>query len=626
MKCHTLGFAALLSFGLHLHAASVHVDVSSDGDIAVDVGAKPKSFSRPERGRSGQPIRTSGKTAHKLEEYQVDLDNGIHGGVLSENGKFVTFKNIPYAEPPIGDNRFFGPIPIQKRTEGVNYGLVENVCPQAQVGWAPKAMEFLRDFPNAPALAKWTDPITAADYGPTQYPPKNARTNPADPVSEDCLTLDVVVPKSVWDSRKSNGMKAAVVAWVHGGGFVYGWKDQYGSPEGLFDAATNETEQNIIYVAMNYRLGAFGWLGGEKYLDDGGQANLGLLDQVVTMMGQDAGASSIMHHIAAPSYLRVQTQGAIVQSAGFFPQPNITQEDEKYTKFLELTGAKDVEALYTADTKILQDANAKMVHNSKYGYFDFGPTVDGYYVRDLPGKILARPDNDVYFPALLVGHEKLDGLLFTPPWIRTTEALLDYVRELFPGVPQAVLDTIASEYKIPTNLGPQASLLAVADFFDDIAIQCNSVYFTEASNKANQRTYHPVFQYVFNALPATHGYDTGYTYYPSPPIIPPVDATLAKFFQKAIVDFSRYVDPNPADVETWKPYKSDNKKVMNMGSPSQHTKPDYTPSFGDDLMNSTLCEYWRSAPWYVAPKSKGRGSGQRLVVQDDARDTFSQEL
>ncbi len=109
-------------------------------------------------------------------------------------------------------------------------------------------------------------------------------------------------------------------------------------------------------------------------------------------------------------------------------------------------------------------------------------------------------------------------------------------------------------------------------------------------------------------------------------MIPPVDATLARFFQKAIVDFSRYVDPNPEEVETWKPYKSDNKKVMNMGSPSQHTKPDYTPSFGDDLMNSTLCEYWRSAPWYVAPKSKGRGSGQRLVVQDDARDTFAQEL
>lgn len=83
MKCHPLGLAALLSFGLHVHAALVHVDVSSDGDIAVDVGMKPQSFSRPERGRSGQPVRTSGKTAHKLEEYQVDLDYEIHGGVLS---------------------------------------------------------------------------------------------------------------------------------------------------------------------------------------------------------------------------------------------------------------------------------------------------------------------------------------------------------------------------------------------------------------------------------------------------------------------------------------------------------------------------------------------------------------
>ncbi|KAL9016553.1 MAG: hypothetical protein Q9180_008794 [Flavoplaca navasiana] len=173
MKCHSLGFVALLSFGLLVQASLVHVDVSSDGDIAVDVGTKPKSFSRPERGRSGRPIHTSGKTAHKLEEYQVNLGYEIHGGILSENGKFVTFKNIPYAEPPVGELRFAEPIHIQKDTEGVNYGLVDNVCPQAQVGWAPKAMEFLKDFPNAPALAKWTDPITAADYGPTQYPPKN---------------------------------------------------------------------------------------------------------------------------------------------------------------------------------------------------------------------------------------------------------------------------------------------------------------------------------------------------------------------------------------------------------------------------------------------------------------------
>lgn len=34
-----------------------------------------------------------------------------------------------------------------------------------------------------------------------------ARTDPVNVVSEDCLTLDVVVPKSVWDNRNSRGIQ-----------------------------------------------------------------------------------------------------------------------------------------------------------------------------------------------------------------------------------------------------------------------------------------------------------------------------------------------------------------------------------------------------------------------------------
>lgn len=34
---------------------------------------------------------------------------------------------------------------------------------------------------------------------------------------------------------------------------------------------------------MNYRLGAFGWLGGEKFKEDGGVPNLGLHDQALAM-------------------------------------------------------------------------------------------------------------------------------------------------------------------------------------------------------------------------------------------------------------------------------------------------------------------------------------------------------
>ncbi|KAI4259317.1 MAG: hypothetical protein L6R42_004630 [Xanthoria sp. 1 TBL-2021] len=232
-----------------------------------------------------------------------------------ESGKFVKFKNIPYAEPPVGVSRFSGPRGIDLYNETVNYGWNENVCPQVQVGWAPKALEFLADFQDPPALANWTDPISAADYGPIQYPPKNA--------SEDCLTLDVMVPKTVWDRRNERRL-LKVIVWVHGGGFVYGWKDEYGSPEGLFDAASKgEGELNVIY---------------------------------------GAGASSIMHHIAASDYHKPRVEAAIIQSPAFFAQPDDPQNDEMYTKFLELAKVKDLTALFTIDTKVLQHANAKLVH------------------------------------------------------------------------------------------------------------------------------------------------------------------------------------------------------------------------------------------------------------------------
>ena len=34
---------------------------------------------------------------------------------------------------------------------------------------------------------------------------------------------------------------------------------------------------------MNYRLGAFGWLGGPKFINEYGTPNLGLLDQAFAM-------------------------------------------------------------------------------------------------------------------------------------------------------------------------------------------------------------------------------------------------------------------------------------------------------------------------------------------------------
>ena len=75
------------------------------------------------------------------------------------------------------------------------------------------------------------------------------------------------------------------------------------------------SNNGIIYVALNYRTGAFGFLGGPTVIKDG-DANVGFWDQrlalkwvrdhisvfggdpdQVTVLGESAGGGSIMHQV-----------------------------------------------------------------------------------------------------------------------------------------------------------------------------------------------------------------------------------------------------------------------------------------------------------------------------------------
>jgi Carboxylesterase family len=95
---------------------------------------------------------------------------------------------------------------------------------------------------------------------------------PSDPTSEDCLFLDIVVPGKAL--RKE--VKLPVINWIYGGGFVEGSKEDTYDGLPIVKASSN----NVIYVAGNYRLGPFGFLGGETVEKDKyAVANAGLHDQ-----------------------------------------------------------------------------------------------------------------------------------------------------------------------------------------------------------------------------------------------------------------------------------------------------------------------------------------------------------
>lgn len=140
----------------------------------------------------------------------------------------VTFRNIRYAAPPIGPSRFLAPTaPSVNRTSIQNASDV--ICPQA--------------YP------KWLTTGAVTPFTPADIPPVDPRT------SEDCLFLDVLLPKKIWDTRQRT--RAPVLVWIHGGGFVIGWKDASGAGYGLVSRSQQFGSEGVVLVSINYRLGLF---------------------------------------------------------------------------------------------------------------------------------------------------------------------------------------------------------------------------------------------------------------------------------------------------------------------------------------------------------------------------------
>ncbi|KJD99467.1 hypothetical protein I311_06965 [Cryptococcus gattii NT-10] len=72
-------------------------------------------------------------------------------------------------------------------------------------------------------------------------------------ISEDCLYLNVYAPAG---SNATNNW-LPVMVWVYGGSFTSGTINTY--PGTAILAYAEQTERPFIFVAINYRLGAFGW-------------------------------------------------------------------------------------------------------------------------------------------------------------------------------------------------------------------------------------------------------------------------------------------------------------------------------------------------------------------------------
>jgi para-nitrobenzyl esterase len=410
-----------------------------------------------------------------MEEVVVETVSGRVRGRI-ERGVSI-FKGIPYAAPPLGENRFRPPQKVEPWSgtrDALAYG---NLAIQADNAF------------NLPAdlMAIW--PLGGVE-----------------PTSEDCLYLNV------WTSGTA-GPKRPVLFWCHGGGFFTG---SGSSP--WTDGANLCRADDVVVVSFNHRLGALGYLHLEDIAgsDFAGSGTAGIRDIVaalewvrdnianfggdagnVTIFGESGGGAKVSVLMALPG-----AQGlfhkAIIQSGPALQMA--TREDGTRTarQFLSALGLGENEAgkvrgvpadkiLAAQSTVQASVRSAAIADRRRLG---FNPVIDGTY---FPGGPFApeAPSASVDVP-LMIGSNKDEQSLFLGhlPWI--TGATFDTLPEAMKSYLGDRSAEIVAKYRAaqPSLPADQLALLIVGD----IGVRMMSLQMAErklAQKAAN------VFVYLF---------------------------------------------------------------------------------------------------------------------------------
>ena len=315
---------------------------------------------------------------------------GVLRGSRLANG-VEAFLGIPFAEPPA---RFEDPVLWTKPWHEA---------------WDARAF--------ASVCVQPTDPTRSAWIG-----------------SEDCLYLNV------W--RRPSPVEAGaalrpVLLFIHGGAFINGGGQEY-------NASVLASKHDAVYVTINYRLDALGWLQVSP-----GRANFGLKDQRCAMrwvqahadafggdrrrvmiFGESAGAMSIALHLLSPRSIGL-FHGALMESgmAEATFQPAALRQGDQFAALVahcdraptprERLGCLQrapLALLCNASRGIAPPASAPMWDPASSGML--GPSVDGDDVLAPPQQLLREGRLPLSVP-VVAGVNTNEGAGFAYPYLPT---------------------------------------------------------------------------------------------------------------------------------------------------------------------------------------------------------------
>ncbi|KAF3939760.1 Acetylcholinesterase [Dactylella cylindrospora] len=367
----------------------------------------------------------------------VKISNGTVKGIYSEPYQQDFFLGVPYAKPPVGSLRFRPPRFIDTALGDIDATKYGKHC----YGYGPDSVNYTQ--------------------------------------SEDCLTLNIIRP-----SNTPPTSKLPVAVWIHGGGFYMG-----GAPDLRYNL-TFLVQQSvslrtpIIAVSLNYRLSAWGFLGG-RLAAGTENTNLGLKDQrmalkwvqeniasfggdpkKVTVFGESAGGMSIgLQMIAYGGRDEGLFSGAVMQSGApvYFTKtisPESVQPvvDEMVAEVGCADAADAMECLRSVEVGKLD----KFLRGTSAGgpprALAFQPMVDGGFVQGF-GSHLLKNGRYVKVPTI-IGVTSDEGTSFAGLIPGATESREGLVRWLsfFTHLSNTAINRVLELYNESASIPPKKDL------------------------------------------------------------------------------------------------------------------------------------------------------------------------
>jgi para-nitrobenzyl esterase len=505
---------------------------------------------------------------------EVMTDKGVVRGT-AEDG-VITFKGIPFAAPPTGDNRFKAPQPAAAWTETLVASEPGGICPQIS-------------------------PSTRAFAG-----------------EEDCLYLNVFAPDPMPEEP------VPVMVWIHGGAYVFG-----SGADASYDGSHLVKRGDVVIVTLNYRLGALGFLAHEELSsadESTTSGNYGLLDQRaamqwvkdniagfggddenITIFGESAGGRSVCWHLATPG-----SQGlfhrAIVES-GYcmkqtYPRAGAEAQGERFATALDCTDAAEVvscmrdktaEEIVMAAQSMGTPSPGGIFYQDRSGGFAFEPTIDGVHITDQLPTLLAG--DGVADVPVLQGANTDEGILFHLAVLGNVTPVMtedEYLAALATRYGEDNADAIIEQY--PAADFDDDPNLAIAEASGDGVFLCPARETAKLlAERASGDTYLYNFGVALDVIPAVpalaglvfHSAELPFVWGNAYALgMVPEDAQdTADALQDYLLAFARTGDPNNASAPAeWPAYSAAEDTLLSFGEEIEEVsnlkKPD--------------CDFWET--------------------------------